>query len=125
MPPARSRTSSRKKQLGDRVLGTDVRFRVKTPGLERLEFVHNALPEIDLNDVSTGTTFLGKTVSMPLIVSSMTGGYAEALTINRGLAVVCESLQIPMGVGSQRQVMENDTFRRTFRLSARPLRPSP
>jgi isopentenyl-diphosphate delta-isomerase len=96
------------------VLARDVGFRHKTTGLERLEFIHNALPEIDLDDVRTGTTFLGKPVELPLIVGSMTGGYADALAINRGLAEVCEALRIPMGVGSQRQTMEDETYRRTF-----------
>ncbi len=114
MPSLRTRTSSRKKQHVELVLARDVGFRHKTTGLECLEFIHNALPEIDLDDVRTGTTFLGKPVELPLIVGSMTGGYADALAINRGLAEVCEALRIPMGVGSQRQTMEDETYRRTF-----------
>jgi len=85
MPPLRTRTSSRKKQHVELVLTRNVGFRRKTTGLERLEFIHNALPEIDLDEVRTGTTFLGKPVDLPLIVGSMTGGYADALAINRVL----------------------------------------
>jgi isopentenyl-diphosphate delta-isomerase len=102
------RTSSRKKDHVDLVVGQDVAFRIKTNGLDRYELEHNALPELDFNEVDTGVEFLGKPCSMPLLVSSMTGGYAEAERINRELGEVCESLRIPMGVGSQRQAMETD-----------------
>jgi len=114
MPTPRTQTSSRKRQHVELVLRRDVGFRAKGTGLESLEFVHNALPEIDLEDVRTTTRFLGIPIALPLIVSSMTGGYREALPINRGLAEVCEAHRIPMGVGSQRQTMEDETYRRTF-----------
>ncbi|MBK9247292.1 MAG: type 2 isopentenyl-diphosphate Delta-isomerase [Ignavibacteria bacterium] len=52
---------------------------------------------------------------MPLLISSMTGGYADAERINRELAEVCETFKIPMGVGSQRQAMENSTYHASFK----------
>jgi isopentenyl-diphosphate Delta-isomerase len=108
------RTTSRKKQHVDLTLTKDVRFRGKTTGLERLEFVHNALPELNLAEIDTRTRFLGKELALPLMVSCMTGGYADALSINRNLAAVCESVQIALGVGSQRQALEDAHFHKTF-----------
>jgi isopentenyl-diphosphate delta-isomerase len=108
------RTTSRKKQHVDITLTKDVRFRGKTTGLERLEFVHDALPEINLDEIDTGTRFLGKELSLPLMVSCMTGGYSGALAINRDLAAVCESARIALGVGSQRQALEESQYHRTF-----------
>jgi isopentenyl-diphosphate delta-isomerase len=96
-------TPSRKKQHIDVTLTRDVRFREKTTGLEHLEFVNNALPELDFSEVDPSVQFLGRTLRLPLMISCMTGGYAGALKINRNLAEVCEELQIAMGVGSQRQ----------------------
>ncbi len=84
------------------------------PGLERYEFVHNALPELNLDEVDTSTRFLGHTLSLPLMISCMTGGYAGALAINRHLAEVCEETGIALGVGSQRQALESKEFHRTF-----------
>lgn len=106
--------SSRKKQHVDITLSRNVLFRKKTTGLERFDFVHNALPEIDLADVDTSADFLGHRVSLPLMVSCMTGGYREALTINRDLAEVCAELGIAMGVGSQRQALVDTHYHRTF-----------
>lgn len=113
--PRLSRTTpSRKKQHIDITLTKDVGFREKSTGLERWEFVNNALPEINLSEIDTTTTFLSKRIAFPFMVSCMTGGYADALRINRGLAEVCEELQIAMGVGSQRQAIEHPAFHSTF-----------
>jgi isopentenyl-diphosphate delta-isomerase len=107
-------TPSRKKQHIDITLTKNVSFRKKTTGLEELEFINNALPEINLAEVDTSTQFLGKKVSLPFMVSCMTGGYADAQDINRRLAEVCEEIGIAMGVGSQRQAMEDSQYHRSF-----------
>lgn len=116
MPRSRSprTTSSRKKQHVELAVSRDVGFQQKSTGLERIEFVHNALPEIDLSDVDTSTIFLNKQVRLPLMISCMTGGYSDAVRINRALATVCEELGIPLGVGSQRQALENSRYLRSF-----------
>ena len=108
------RTTSRKKQHVDITLTRDVRFRGKTTGLEALEFVHNALPELDVAAIDTRVRFLGRELALPLMISCMTGGYARALALNRGLAAVCEAQKIALGVGSQRQALENTAYHRTF-----------
>jgi len=119
----RRATVSRKKQHVDLTLGRDVGFRAKTNGLQSWEFVHNALPELDLSEINTCTQFLGKTLAIPFMVSCMTGGYAEALTINRQIAEVCEETGIAMGVGSERQALEDTRYHRTFSI-ARAAAPS-
>ena len=107
-------TSSRKQQHIEITLKKNVGFRSKTTGLESLEFVHNALPEIDFAGIDTGVEFLGRRMNAPLMVSCMTGGYADALRINRQLAEVCRDAGIAMGVGSQRQALEDARFHKTF-----------
>ncbi len=112
--PASRKTVSRKKQHVDITLNRDVGFREKRTGLEEYEFVHNALPELNLAEIDTSTGFLGHTLSLPFMISSMTGGYADALAINRHLGEVCEETGIALGVGSQRQALESEEFHRTF-----------
>lgn len=116
-------TSSRKKEHIELCVEEDVAFRSKTTGLERYELIHNALPELDFSQVRTDVVFLGRECSMPLLIGSMTGGYDDAERINRELGEVCESLRIPMGIGSQRQAIESDTQYESFR-SARRAAPS-
>ncbi|HEX2558857.1 type 2 isopentenyl-diphosphate Delta-isomerase [Phenylobacterium sp.] len=67
---------------------------------------HCALPELDLDDVDLTTSFLGRPLSLPFVVSSMTGGPARGAKINANLAAAAEALQIPFAVGSQRVALE-------------------
>lgn len=108
------RTTSRKKDHVDITISQDVSFRTKTTGFERWDFLHNALPELDYDEIDPSSEFLGKKISFPLIISSMTGGYKDALRINKQLAEICEEKGIALGVGSQRQALENKVYHRTF-----------
>ncbi|MFA6456316.1 MAG: type 2 isopentenyl-diphosphate Delta-isomerase, partial [Bacteroidota bacterium] len=110
-------TVSRKRDHVELTVKRNVSFRSKTAGFEEWEFVHNALPEIDRSEVDTSAVFLGKKLSFPLMISCMTGGYKEAEKINRDLAEVCEEFQIAMGVGSQRQAMEDSTYHSSFSIA--------
>ena len=83
-------TSSRKEEHVRLCTERDVRFRQKTTGFERYEFDYVALPELDFDEIETQTTFLGRTLRLPLIVSSMTGGYVGAEAINAALAECCQ-----------------------------------
>ena len=117
--PEGHRTSSRKKEHVDLCVGSDVSFRGKSTGLEEYELEHNALPELDLSEIDASVEFLGRHCSMPLLISSMTGGYDEAERINRELGEVCQSLGIAMGVGSQRQALQDDRYLESFRAARR------
>jgi isopentenyl-diphosphate Delta-isomerase len=97
-------------------LDREIRFRNKTSGFEAYAFTHCALPELDVREVSAETVFLGKSLSLPLMISPMTGGFEGALRINRMLAEVCEKERIALCVGSQRQITENSDHLETFRV---------
>ena len=113
------KTSSRKKDHIDLCVEENVTFREKTTRLERYELLHNALPELNLEDVDPSVPFLGKVCATPLIINSMTGGYDEAERINRELAEVCEETKIALGLGSQRQAIESDRFHESWRAARR------
>jgi len=113
---ATSATVSRKQQHVELAIGEDVQFRTVTTGFERYRFTHCALPEIRLNDITTSTAFFGKTVGAPLIISSMTGGYGNALSINESLARLAAEFGLAIGVGSARQAIESSEYHETFRI---------
>lgn len=52
--------------------------------------------------------FLGKTMRVPMWVSSMTGGTELAHTINHNLARACREFGMGMGLGSCRQLLYSD-----------------
>jgi len=76
-------------------------------GFDAWIFEHRALPGMALEEVDTSVDFLGRTVRAPILVSCMTGGTDEAAEINRNLATAAEACGLPMGVGSQRAVLED------------------
>lgn len=97
-------------------LEEDVQFPRLTTGLERYRFVHQALPELDLAAVDTTSCLLGKTLRVPLLISSMTGGTERAEQINRNLAIGAQARGIAMGLGSQRTGLEVAATAQTFQV---------
>ncbi len=84
---------------------------------DAIRLTHRALPEIDRDGVDTRVTFMGKTLSFPLLISCMTGGADDALqTINRNLAIAAEATGIAMGLGSQRVMLADPQARASFML---------
>jgi isopentenyl-diphosphate delta-isomerase len=111
------KVSKRKLEHVEIALGKDVRFRNKTSGFEEYDFIHCAAPEMLFEDVDTRMEFLGKSLSFPFMITAITGGYPGARTINRALAEVCRDEHVALGVGSQRQIMENGDHLDTFRIA--------
>ncbi|MGK7873921.1 MAG: type 2 isopentenyl-diphosphate Delta-isomerase [Xenococcaceae cyanobacterium] len=109
-----SNTQTRKADHLRICLEEDVQFRGLTNGLERYRFTHCCLPELDLSEIDITTTFLGKQLGAPLLISSMTGGTQRAKTINYRLAEVAQNYKLAMGVGSQRVAVENPEVADTF-----------
>jgi isopentenyl-diphosphate delta-isomerase len=109
-------TSARKDDHLRIALEEDVSFEAVTTGLERLRFVHRALPELNLEDVDPSTEFLGHRLSCPLMVASMTGGTAASGRLNRILAELAQEFGIPMGLGSTRVLLEEPAAIETFQV---------
>ncbi|GAA0604338.1 type 2 isopentenyl-diphosphate Delta-isomerase [Virgibacillus siamensis] len=86
----------------------------KSTGLEGISFIHNALPEINFDDIDLGTSFLDKPIKAPFLVSSMTGGSELAEKINQNLAVAAEEKGWAIGLGSTRALLESDAHKDSF-----------
>jgi len=100
-------------------LEKDVEARKVTTGFEDVFLIHRALPEINLHNVKTETTFLNHRFSAPIIIEGMTGGTKRAMEINAVIAQVVEELGLGMGVGSQRAALENPQLEETYRIVRR------
>ncbi len=96
-------------------LEEDVRSGLTT-GLEHYRLIHQALPELDLEQVDLGLDLFGKRLRAPLLISSMTGGTPEAEAINRVLAQAAAERGIALGVGSQRAALEHPELAPTFQV---------
>lgn len=73
--------------------------------LDCVDLTHNALPELDLESLDTTTGFFSKTLTLPLMITSMTGGAAKAGELNRNLALVAGKAGIAFATGSQRIIL--------------------
>ncbi len=96
-------------------LEEDVRSSITT-GLERYRFVHQALPELNLEDIDLSQKIFGKYLNAPILISSMTGGTNQAAVINRTLAEAAQVTRIAMGLGSQRAGIEHPELSSTFQI---------
>lgn len=83
---------------------------------DRLSFEHVALPELDLGEIDVATKIFGKNIKAPILISSMTGGGKDSQMINERLAGVAEKFGLPMGLGSQRVMLENPEILKDFEI---------
>ena len=79
-----------------------------------IQFVHQALPEVNLDAIDTSVTFLGHRLRYPIVMSSLTGGHPDVTSINRNLARAAEQYGLVLGVGSQRAAIVNPDLAPTY-----------
>ncbi|MFH1199947.1 MAG: type 2 isopentenyl-diphosphate Delta-isomerase [Candidatus Micrarchaeota archaeon] len=108
------RTEKRKADHVRIALAKDIEYMTKSSGFDAVEFVHYSLPEMGFEDIGVSCNFLGKKFRAPFLISSMTGGYADAEKINKDLAAACEKTGIGLGLGSQRAMLEDASLKKTF-----------
>ncbi|MEE9267873.1 MAG: type 2 isopentenyl-diphosphate Delta-isomerase, partial [Thermoplasmata archaeon] len=96
--------TERKREHVDIVLDEEVRPRHNY--WDDVQFLHNAIPEVDLDEVDLRTDLFGKRLAAPIVISSMTGGFKDAVQINANLAHGAAEVGVAMGVGSQRPVLQ-------------------
>jgi isopentenyl-diphosphate Delta-isomerase len=75
---------------------------------DQVSLIHEALPDINFNDISIENKRFGQVVPTPFMVASMTAGHREAININRHLLAACAEKGWAMGVGSQRRELTDD-----------------
>lgn len=108
---------ARRKQAHlDLCLRGDVEAAQRTTLLEQVGLVHDALPDLALEDVDCATRWVGRRLAAPLVITGMTGGTAGAFAVNRDLARLAEELGIAFGVGSQRAMQRRPDTAWTYRV---------
>jgi len=104
----------RKKEHLELCASDAVTFRNVTAGFEHYGFIHNALTEVDPDEIRLNSDFFGYQTNYPFYISCMTGGTDETVNINLKLAKAARELNIPLGLGSQRYALESNNFNEHF-----------
>ncbi|MEM1311212.1 MAG: type 2 isopentenyl-diphosphate Delta-isomerase [Cyanobacteria bacterium P01_H01_bin.153] len=112
--PVAPETQQRKADHIRVCLEQDVQCQQVTTGLENYRFQHCCLPELDWDELDLTSSFLGKSLGAPLLISSMTGGTEQAQLINTRLAIAAQTFGFAIGVGSQRVAVEAPDVIETF-----------
>lgn len=116
IPPIGSAEDLRDRKAEHIQLALEDRMQLGVNYFDQYHFGHEALPEIDFDEVDTSVEFLGKRLAAPLLISSMTGGTDMAGQINRNLAAGAERTGIAVALGSQRKALEDPAKADTFRV---------
>lgn len=77
---------------------------------------HKSLSDVNFYEIDTSIEFLGRKISMPLMINAMTGGGDLSADINEDLSSICKNLNIPMAVGSQTIGLEDAQAEESFSL---------
>ncbi|WP_236910813.1 type 2 isopentenyl-diphosphate Delta-isomerase [Clostridium sp. Cult1] len=77
---------------------------------------HNSLPDLNFNEISGKTDFLGKTIEYPIMINAMTGGTEFSREINRDLSKIAKKYGIPMAVGSQTIALRDRESYNSFKI---------
>ncbi len=97
-------------------LRRDVEAILKSTGFEDVELIHDALPEVDFDEISLKTTFLGKKLQAPVMILPMTGGHPRGGRLNLLMASIAQEFGLAFGVGSQRAGLENPRLMSTYKV---------
>ncbi len=106
-------TQDRKMQHINIIINEDTQYKEKTTMLELVD-IKPKKGKIDPNSVDIEASLVGKKISSPIFISGMTGGHPVAMEINKNIAIAASKLKIPMGVGSQRAMLENEALAYTY-----------
>ncbi len=86
------------------------RSKIDHQALNNRFFYEPAITGHPQNFDALSLSFLDKSFSLPLWVSSMTGGTEKASIINKNLAMACGEFGMGMGLGSCRQLLHSDEY---------------
>jgi isopentenyl-diphosphate Delta-isomerase len=109
-------TYNRKHDHIDICLKQNVEESNNNTGFQNINFIPDACPQINTNDLNTKSFFIGTEFALPIMITGMTGGVEKAQQINNNLAAAASYYNIPMGVGSQRLALEFPQYKNIFSL---------
>lgn len=106
----------RKRRHLDICLDRTLEIESGNTNLDEISIAHRSLPEIDTQLITTECDFLDHRLSIPVMISCMTGGSEEGRKLNRTLANAASKAKIAIGTGSIRVMLHRAETRSHFQL---------
>lgn len=109
-------TASNQAHRKDQHVGLANRFYQAQPSsdLAGLRFVHQALPELDVAAVETGTVVAGLQFAQPFFINAITGGSPATTQLNERLALLARETGLAMATGSVSIAMKDPEAAASF-----------
>lgn len=82
---------------------------------DNLSLIHEALPDLDFDEIEISSQRFNRAVAKPFLISSMTAGHRGSVSINRNLIEACAENGWAMGVGSQRRELTDSEAAQEWR----------
>jgi isopentenyl-diphosphate delta-isomerase len=98
-------------------LTRNVQARRSSNYLEFVRLVHNALPDLDYENIETSCKFLDHELAAPIMIDCMTGGTSHATEINSRLGQLAQKYGLAMGLGSQRAGLRSPQLAETYTIA--------
>lgn len=109
--------SKKRRERKDEHIENYLKSRTTTDNLfEDVYIEHQALSDINFDEIDTSIEFMGRRISMPIMVNAMTGGGEIGRDINENLSSLCQKFNIPMAVGSEAIAIDDEETRESFSL---------
>lgn len=87
-----------------------------TSDLQHVRFIHHALSEISINDVSLSTKIESLHLQTPFFINAMTGGSQHTKNINEQLAIVARETGLAMATGSMSVALAYPETLKSFKI---------
>jgi isopentenyl-diphosphate delta-isomerase len=90
---------------------------VRAHGFEDIQFVHQSLPNLSVDDIKSDCKLGELSLSSPILINAMTGGGGEqTLKINQSLAMVAKECNVALAVGSQMSAIKDKSEQSTYKI---------
>lgn len=89
----------------------------KYSDFDNIDFVHNAFPEVNIDEVDISTTIAGQKLEHPFYISGMTGGSEFTKKFNEKLAILARETNTFMAVGSLSIALKDESTHESFTIA--------
>ncbi|RLK63897.1 type 2 isopentenyl-diphosphate Delta-isomerase [Atopobacter sp. AH10] len=81
---------------------------------DEIEFVHQSLPLVHVDKISSQQSVLGKKFAWPFFINAMTGGSSKTKRVNASLAQIAKDCNLAMAVGSMSPIFKDPSNKDSY-----------